>query len=627
MRPELHQIELIERYLENKLSSEEKIAFELKLNQNSNFRKEVETQKVLTQSVKRVALAAIIQQGHQNYFTNNVSSWSWFSLNTFIVTVSLTAATITGFAVANSILSDNGSDEKLTKNVKHIAQTSETDNVKVKLKGSIVDTLVDADSLIDSIVVNDLPPVLVKKKASNEKVMMDSLLRNMYYQDSLVKAQNFGLLSNNELDGIQEEEKFESPFSKFAIKPMRKTFNALEGIETIYSPSGSKIKIPKNALRFPSGVKAVGEVVLIYREWRNAVDMAFSKIPMTYCSGEDTVNLESAGMFEIYVMKDGIVLELTEDFEVDIARSSSISQFDYFYLQDGEWEMKEESIEGKLMPNKEKIGGAFGSLSNKEYVKFERTYLGNRMSKYEGDFDLDGKEEVIYRGRSERKMKAYRIKEDERREVLGYFRDINSSLKELSENFVDDRWFEFSRKERPSFSFRLDKKDDEYKRIEWTVDNDSTGYRILNSKTKIVTKNDLGKIMPTEEMKFNGLINGLKSRYFGVYNCDQQRRIENKINVQPVFNITNSLSKVQPEMVILIDPVLNASLSFGPKNFVCNAKAENIVVIYDVKNRIYIAKDLKSQGVTSKGRHQIEVVDVTDKVNNIADLKDYLGLD
>ena len=124
------------------------------------------------------------------------------------------------------------------------------------------------------------------------------------------------------------------------------------------------------------------------------------------------------------------------------------------------------------------------------------------------------------------------------------------------------------------------------------------------------------------------LISGLSAPNFGVYNCDQQKRIPNQISLQPSFFNKSSKSKIENlNTVNVIDRNLNASFSFGASNFVINKNGTTDLVFFDSEGKIYIleSKELKSTDLKN-GKIDLYLTDVSDKVKTSDDLKAYLKL-
>ena len=67
MRNELEKIELIEKYLRNELSKEEKLAFEQRMETDKDFFKEVELQKDLVKAIERLGVKNAINKAYRKY--------------------------------------------------------------------------------------------------------------------------------------------------------------------------------------------------------------------------------------------------------------------------------------------------------------------------------------------------------------------------------------------------------------------------------------------------------------------------------------------------------------------------------------------------------------------------------
>ena len=67
MKPELEEIKYIEDYLLNKLSNEEKLAFEKKIKNETEFTRRVEIQRVVMRRVQQMALKQSVNKAHKNF--------------------------------------------------------------------------------------------------------------------------------------------------------------------------------------------------------------------------------------------------------------------------------------------------------------------------------------------------------------------------------------------------------------------------------------------------------------------------------------------------------------------------------------------------------------------------------
>jgi hypothetical protein len=96
--------------------------------------------------------------------------------------------------------------------------------------------------------------------------------------------------------------------------------------------NGSFIKIPANTFKDEKGQLVSGNVDIRYREFRDAVDILVSGIPMQYDSAGQKNQLESAGMFEIQGIQNGKKVALAKDIIVEMASSNASGNFNQYFL-------------------------------------------------------------------------------------------------------------------------------------------------------------------------------------------------------------------------------------------------------------------------------------------------------
>lgn len=124
MRKELEIIQLIEKYLNNELSAQDKIAFEEKLNNNPQLKQEVEKQRLIQEGVQNVALKGTIQKAWKRYRLGNLGS-----LGGMLVLVAI-AATVATFWLTNQ------------------TEAQYAENIKYALNESGNEVWADADELV-----------------------------------------------------------------------------------------------------------------------------------------------------------------------------------------------------------------------------------------------------------------------------------------------------------------------------------------------------------------------------------------------------------------------------------------------------------------------------------------------
>ena len=135
-------------------------------------------------------------------------------------------------------------------------------------------------------------------------------------------------------NGNEKPESFINPplkgvdvaFTNYIINPAKDT--------VITCASGSQIKIPAQAFVDSKGQIVKGPITLKFREFKDAVDIFVSGIPMTYDSLGKEYQFESAGMFEIlaYKNKEAVFVNATAPIIVDMASDQTENRFNNYYL-------------------------------------------------------------------------------------------------------------------------------------------------------------------------------------------------------------------------------------------------------------------------------------------------------
>lgn len=114
----------------------------------------------------------------------------------------------------------------------------------------------------------------------------------------------------------------------------------------IRTEQGTRLHIPSNAfVNKLTGEPIKGDVTLTFNEYHTHGEILASGIPMIYATPEgDTVDFESAGMFEIRAFQDGTELELMEGKEVQVELASDVDgTFEFYAFNEGSknWELKD----------------------------------------------------------------------------------------------------------------------------------------------------------------------------------------------------------------------------------------------------------------------------------------------
>ncbi|MDG1333559.1 MAG: hypothetical protein P8P74_14580 [Crocinitomicaceae bacterium] len=114
----------------------------------------------------------------------------------------------------------------------------------------------------------------------------------------------------------------------------------------IRTEQGTRIHVPSNAfVNKATGDPIDGNVVLTFNEYHTQGEILASGIPMNYVSPDgDTVNFESAGMFDIRAFQGDAELELAQDKEIEVELATNAGgTFEFYAFNEGQenWELKD----------------------------------------------------------------------------------------------------------------------------------------------------------------------------------------------------------------------------------------------------------------------------------------------
>ncbi|MBL4625047.1 MAG: hypothetical protein JKY42_07905 [Flavobacteriales bacterium] len=294
------------------------------------------------------------------------------------------------------------------------------------------------------------------------------------------------------------------------------------------------------------GNKITSDVTIEFTEYENAVDMAFSEIPMKYKSnGEDCV-FSSSGMFDIQGASNGNKIEIAEgkQLKIDYHLAKQNEEIDFFKLnENNEWD-KVQDIESiaEIQQNQEV-----------EIVVGDTLNIG-----FHGVIDL--------------------VREGK----FGWF---------VEGDEVAGDWAMKGNGER-------------------------------KGATLLAEGADVGHTYPD-------IVKGLNVNGFGVYNCDQICRVPNRVNITAKYTDEEGQPIKGVKLLSMIDTKYNGAFSFNPKNFTCNAKGENVLLLFTRSGKLYVmdADTFLEKEISGNGSYSFAMREVTDEIKNSSDLAAYLGIE
>lgn len=276
----MSNFELIEQYLNNELSAEEKAVFEQSLAQNEDLKSDFEFHQNLRKAIENEAYKSVIQQSTKNYK-------QWIKLKTGFVF----AVIIAVFIAAVVVLSYRKLDDNKEK--------SEGQGVKIESPSKIQ----KATSEIGEILKSVLPKPILE-----------------LFENENVKEKNTSIPP---LDEIIWAEKF-LPKQEFIIDNQKDTVIETENGLVFFIPANTSVDENSNPIN--------GTITYQIQEALTAADIILAGLD-TRSNG---ATLETGGMFKINAFQNGIELKLDNNktITVDVPQINETSKD--FKLFDGE---------------------------------------------------------------------------------------------------------------------------------------------------------------------------------------------------------------------------------------------------------------------------------------------------
>lgn len=312
MRNELEQIQYIEQYLEGKLGYDDRTAFEKELNVKQELREAVDLQRALIERVEVQALRQAVQQVRAQRGSNG------FYLGALIIIICVAASLVAYWKItghASPLVADG------TASVTRKKQQDATPPA-----AAVATYTTPAANTLASV---RAPRPKKERTDIFAPAQSNTVIPNTGTVTPLV------LNSSTVIPAAQDTVALAEEFRKnFTVPFARYNFDALTKQVIVDKRSNSSITIPPGILLDRKGKPVFGEVTLIYREFRDAADMAYSGIPMTHRSGKANYDFNSAGMFELYILQGADTLKLKEytSVQVDFQMTQSISGLSFYKL-------------------------------------------------------------------------------------------------------------------------------------------------------------------------------------------------------------------------------------------------------------------------------------------------------
>lgn len=447
--------------------------------------------------------------------------------------------------------------------------------------------------------------------------------------------------------------KFQAPSSFYLIDPKKDTVIKL-------NERGTILHIPAFSFIDQYGKTIHSKVEISFKEFTNAADIAFSGINMNYRKGNETLNFNSSGMFEINGKSQNKDVEIKngKSLTIDYSLTQNIPNTDFYRLNDQNtnWELVQEipTLKESLAP----IKASETSDDRLLDITFEDPSFCPEFKKFK-DVRFRICDEVVL-DTNELKMSFYQVAIERTKDygkyllkLAGYDQDAQFVVRQYivnpvfsTEDFerasvLFDRIYDESEKEALNYYNEMKRKEkldfesvdaENYEYDRQLIIQAKLNEELLKKQELLFSqnKNNSSPIVTTsiEALNYRQIVNGLAIASFGIYNCDQAYRIKNQLSCFPIYQnekgeiIENTLT------LSLIDLNVNAAFSFNPQNFQYEEKGNFVLALFTTDKKLYILKSAAMNELkpNNDGRLVLTMKDKTNEIKNRDDLRNFLGV-
>lgn len=456
----------------------------------------------------------------------------------------------------------------------------------------------------------------------------------------------------------------------FQIDPNKDTLLQL-------TAKGTVLHIPKNSFVDAKGNTVTNKVEINFKEYRNAADMAFSGIPMTYTKGGEELNFDSAGMFEINGRSEGKEIAIAPDksLSIDYHLAKKNDSIDFYRLKKDQsnWELVS-NIEPEVIeiPSDNAMNNLVKPIKAEENddriiaIAFEDRKMLPELQQFhnvkfrvadKSDFDSKELEGIWYdvdlkktKTPGEYQVFFWGTNRNFEGVQVSYFvnpvyegSDYDKALAAYEKKFAQIDSIRILEREKAIAISKEQRKEEirqaeeqrkenerwlaEQKRIQDQWNEDQKQYQEKMAEERKKQNEEFQKIIQANQT-YNGIVSNLSIRGFGVYNCDGIYRVPKTISISASYIDENQQPIVGPRLVSMIDLRYNGAFSFPANNFRCGTEGEIVLLLFADNNKLYLLDKGKFQemNLTKNCSATFQMKEVSDKIKNTADLAQHLGL-
>lgn len=348
---------------------------------------------------------------------------------------------------------------------------------------------------------------------------------------------------------------------------------------------GTVLHIPESAFVDDKGAAVTSPVTITFQEYKDAADMAFSEIPMTYTEGAEEYNFNSSGMFSIKGYADGkeVAINPETPLSIDYTLAKQNPDIDFYKLKDDEtnWDLVQEIDEQQVFEDSIVAIDVDPSPINGNIV-LRKNPIANSS------------------------------------EQLTINPVSTSIVEPMDPAFVEGTWPESAGND-PQMVWNNGKDNFVAQNA-----NQNGGARPDNGDrttgTLMAPGAGAGHTYPP-------VIAALNIPSFGVYNCDQIYRVPNRVNINSIYVDEKGKAIEGAKMISLIDLKYNGAFSFDAENFTCDSKGDNVIMLFTYSRQLYVLEkgDFAKMKISNNGTYTFKMKNVTETLKSTRDLRIYLG--
>lgn len=174
------------------------------------------------------------------------------------------------------------------------------------------------------------------------------------------------------------------------------------------------------------------------------------------------------------------------------------------------------------------------------------------------------------------------------------------------------------------FDANLEKMQERYDSLFHLPATVGTFKMLSRTMRSLPTPPTLAPIVPIES---NPMVQQLAINGFGVFNCDQVKRLENPKSLIAAY-VDEQGNKIDPKSLSLVDYELNSVLTFPPNQIAYNPNSKTALLLFDKKGDKYLltAEEFDKLSIKNHKNYTFKMRKVTKEITSVSALRHILAI-